>query len=42
MGKAFMILAESGSKSGTTLLLIVIAVGVIVLAGYFLLQKKNK
>jgi LPXTG-motif cell wall-anchored protein len=42
MEKAFLTLAESGSKSGITLLLIVIAVAVMVVAGYFLLRKKTK
>ncbi|MCX6260466.1 MAG: LPXTG cell wall anchor domain-containing protein [Bacteroidia bacterium] len=42
MEKTFLTLVESGSKSGTILLYIVIGVAVVVLAGYFLLRKKKK
>jgi len=42
MEKAFLTLAESGSKSGTILLYIVIGLALIVIAGYFLLRKKKK
>jgi LPXTG-motif cell wall-anchored protein len=41
MGKAFLTLAESGPVSGSTIIYIVIAVAVVVTAGYFLLRKKK-
>jgi LPXTG-motif cell wall-anchored protein len=42
MEKAFLALSESGCISGTPLLYILLAVAVIVIAGYFLLRKKKK
>jgi len=42
MEKAFLTLAESGGKSGTTVLFILIAVAIVAIAGYFLLRKKKK
>ena len=40
MEKAFFILGETGSKSGI-ISIILIAVAVVVIAGYFLLRKKK-
>jgi len=40
MEKALLALAESGSKSGTIVLYIAIAIAIL-LAGYFLLRKKK-
>jgi LPXTG-motif cell wall-anchored protein len=40
MEKALLTLAESGSKSGTIVLYIAIAIAIL-LAGYFLLRKKK-
>ena len=42
MEKVLLTLAESGSKSGITVLYIAIAVAIVVVAGYFLLRKKRK
>lgn len=42
MAKTFLTLAESGIKSGTIMLYVVIAIAIIVIAGYFLLRKKKK
>jgi LPXTG-motif cell wall-anchored protein len=41
MEKMYLILAESGSKSGTTILIAALAVAILVIAGYFLLRKKK-
>jgi LPXTG-motif cell wall-anchored protein len=40
MEKAFLILAETGGKSGT-ITIILIAVVVVAISGYFLLRKKK-
>jgi LPXTG-motif cell wall-anchored protein len=40
MEKALLTLAESGSRSGTIVLYIAIAIAIL-LAGYFLLRKKK-
>jgi len=40
MEKAFLFLAEAGSKS-VTILIVLIAVVVIMIAGYFLLRNKK-
>jgi LPXTG-motif cell wall-anchored protein len=40
MEKAFSIVAEAGGKSGT-ITIILIAVVVVAIAGYFLLRKKK-
>ena len=42
MGKAVLTLAESGIGSGTIILYVLIAVAIVVTAGYFLLRKKKK
>jgi LPXTG-motif cell wall-anchored protein len=42
MEKTFLTLAESGSKTGTTVLFILIAVAIVAIAGYFLLRKRKK
>jgi LPXTG-motif cell wall-anchored protein len=42
MEKAFLILAESGSNPGTTVMYFAIAALVVVIAGYFLLRNKKK
>jgi LPXTG-motif cell wall-anchored protein len=42
MEKMYLILAESGSKSGMSTLYFVIAALVLIIAGYFLLRKKKK
>jgi LPXTG-motif cell wall-anchored protein len=41
MEKLVMTLAETGSRSGTNILIIAIAVVVVAIAGYFLLRKKK-
>lgn len=40
MEKAFLFLAKTGSKS-VTILIVLVAVIVIMIAGYFLLRKKK-
>jgi LPXTG-motif cell wall-anchored protein len=42
MEKTFLIMAVAGDKSGTPSFYILIAVLLIVIAGYFLLRKKKK
>jgi LPXTG-motif cell wall-anchored protein len=42
MGKAFLIFAGTGGKSGMTVVYLVIAALVLVIAGYLLLRKKKK
>jgi LPXTG-motif cell wall-anchored protein len=42
MEKVFLTLAESGSKSGTIVIYIAIAIALLAITGYFLLRKKKK
>jgi LPXTG-motif cell wall-anchored protein len=41
MEKMYLILAESGSKPATAILIIAIAIAIVAISGYFLLRKKK-